>query len=85
MIPFQGLVAEIFAVIGLIRLWRHPLPGIWWVLLVIFFAEWFLLQAFKKQWLRTRDLRSTLGLAIPVALLQLGEIGIGISSFFDAG
>jgi uncharacterized membrane protein (DUF485 family) len=82
MIPFQGLVAEIFAVIGFIRFWRHPLPAIWWVLFVVFFAEWFLCQAFKKKWLRTRDLRSTMGLAIPVALLQLAEIGIGISSLF---
>lgn len=82
MIPLQGLVAEILAVIGLIRFWRHPLPGIWWVLLTVFFVEWYLCHTFKKQWLRTRDLRSTIGLGILVTLLQLAEIGIGISSFF---
>ena len=82
MIPFQGLIAEIFAVIGLVRFWRHPLPGIWWVLLVIFFAEWFLCHALKKEWLRTGDARSVLGIAIPTCVLQLAEVGIGIYSFF---
>jgi hypothetical protein len=82
MIPFQGLIAEVFAVIGLVRFWRHPLPGIWWTLLIVFFAEWFLCHALKKEIFQSGDMRSGRGFLIPVTLLQFAEIGIGIYSFF---
>jgi hypothetical protein len=82
MIPFQGLIAEIFAVIGLIRLWRHPLPIIWWTLLILFFVEWFLIRALKQKLLQTGDSMKCIGLTIPTLIAQLSEIGIGIYSFF---
>jgi hypothetical protein len=81
MIPFQGLVAEIFAIIGLVRLWRHPLPLIWWTLLILFFVEWGLCRVLKRE-LHTKHPSKLWGLMIPTAIAQLAEIGIGIYSLF---
>ena len=71
-IPFQGLVAEVFAVIGLIRFWRHPLPVIWWTLLILFFVEWFLIRALKRKFLQKRDVMKCIGLMITTMIAQLG-------------
>lgn len=35
MIPLQGLISDVIGIVALFKLWRHPLPGLWWGLLVL--------------------------------------------------
>lgn len=83
MLPFQGLLANIFSVIALIRFWHSPLPWIWWITLCAFVFELLSTSALKQS-LQTNGPRhsATITIGVLCTLLQLALIGIGVYSFF---
>jgi hypothetical protein len=83
MLPFQGLLADIFAVIALIRFWRTPLPWMWWTTLGLFVLELLSTRALKQS-LQTNGPRAaaTIVIGILCTLLQLALIALGVYSFF---
>jgi formylglycine-generating enzyme required for sulfatase activity len=81
MIPLQGLLANIFTAIALIRFWQKPLPMLWWVTLVLFIAELGCMSGLKQS-LRMNGMRhkTTLSFGLVGNVLQLVLIGIGVYS-----
>ena len=83
MIPFQGAVASILAVIALFVLWERPIPTLWWIILGILIADYLFSNSLKESLkLYGKEDKVTVKWGIIATITQISLIGLSIYTFF---
>ena len=82
MIPFQGLIANILAVIALIVLWERPIPSLWLIILGFCIADIVLTQTVKNS-IKIYGMNDKVSIiwGIITGIVQVIIIGLSIYAF----
>ena len=79
MIPFQGFIASILAIIALIVLWSESNSMLWWIIIGLLFTDYFFTNTLKESLkLYGGEDRVTIKWGIIVTVTQISLIGISI-------
>ena len=83
MIPFQGAIASILAIIALIVLWDKPNTTLWWGILGILIADYLFTNSLKESLrLYEKDDKVTITWGIVATITQISLIGLSIYAFY---
>ena len=79
MIPFQGFIASILAIIALIVLWNESNSMLWWIIIGLLFTDYLFTNTLKESLkLYGGEDKATIKWGIIVTVTQISLIGISI-------
>jgi len=81
MVPFQGLIATVLGVIGLINNWNKGLWFFWWLVVVLMLADMVWTKQLRDLLKTEGDTPTTRWTAIYATINQIAIIVVGVGSF----